>query len=235
MGLSEFQGPVKEGNDKHALLEDDDLKARAEEIAAAVASLPPLPPSPTDSRSSPSSSNFITPASTPSRSPSPFPNTLQGDFVDGRHDNDPPEPTSNYAHQNRSHGNDPHLQLSPVTKEAIIQTEVLLFENSFTQTDAPIIKELIDSCTNTVDRESINSAVQTEEVEMKEVGCNTFLQIPPELLERAKLAEQLAQIKSEQAAGDMYSTCNIHRVDIVVAVHTKHLFIVEVLTCEWLY
>lgn len=239
VGLMEFQGPemiVKEGNDIRALSEDDDLKSRAEEIAVAVALLPPLPPSPssTDSRSSPSSSHFITPASTPSRSPSPFPNTSQGDFVDGRHENDLPEPTSNYVHQNKSHGNDPHLRPSPVSKEAEVQTDFLSIESSFTQTDAPIIKELIDSYTNTMDRESVGIAVQTEEVEMKEVGCNTFLQIPPELLQRAQLAEQLAQIKSEHAAGDICTTCKIHRVRMVVAVHTKVLFIVEVLTCEWL-
>jgi hypothetical protein len=50
----------------------------------------------------------------------------------------------------------------------------------------------------------VDSGVQTEGEEEErgvDVGCNTDLHISPELLERVKLAEQLAQIQSEHAAG----------------------------------
>ena len=224
--LGNLQGTVlaEEGQGEREGPQEGDRLGFAKEISIAMAYVVPLPHSPSTNSSSPSSSIFVTPASTPSRSPSPLPpssssshphfltsspqviTSLSG-LVDGYHDNELPELTPNDAHQNESHSGEPQLPTyppHPVTTDAYAQTEVPSIASSFSQTDAPVLKEFIEMCTNTECSELIDSGVQTDEEGERgrtEVACNTELRIPPEVLERAKLAEQLAQIQSEHAAG----------------------------------
>ena len=203
----------------------DEREQKIEQISLAVASLIPLPhsPSPDTTQSSPSSSRFVTPASTPSRSPSPPPPSSRRhpvtspplpqpqvtvsptDFVD--HGNDPSEPTLINAHQDGSRDDQmpkSHWQTLPTTCDTETQTKQPVITSTSSQTDAPAVKKLIEVCTNTECLVLVDSGVQTEEEEEErgvDVGCNTDLHITPELLERAKLAEQLAQLQSEHAAG----------------------------------
>ncbi|CAI8036937.1 hypothetical protein GBAR_LOCUS20688 [Geodia barretti] len=188
---------------------------KEEGISLAAAALVPLPrsSSPTDSQqTSPTSSCFITPASTPSRSPSPprhsplHPSqqaTLpHGEFVDGCQDNE-------QDNGNHSDGPfEPHSLLVrlPTMIDAETQTHYITAVDSFSQTHATVTQ---DSSTNTekeeppdlIDVESQTDGNEGWEGERREVGCNTKLQISPELLERAQLAEELVRLRSEQAAG----------------------------------
>ena len=178
----------------HPLSGDDIMRARTEDISIAVAALVPLPFSPSrDSSpvsSSPSSSCFMTPASTPSRSPSPPPHSsFQNNFPDGHRDDEAIDLHS---------VSDRH----PITKnDAETQTDTAPFANAHSQTDAPIVREFHEASTNTLSAETGEAGVQTEKAERREVGCNTELKIAPELVERAKLSEQLSLIQSKHAAG----------------------------------
>ena len=221
LGISQEQEGREGSNGAEEALEDGESQSRevleggtaqSRDISLAVAALVPLPhsSSPPDSQqSSPSSSCFITPASTPSRSRSPPPHsplhpsqqvTLpQGESVDGCQDN------------NRNYSDGPYVPHSPMpllpnVLDAETQTHSITVENSFSQTDTLVTQ---DSSTNTekeeapvlIDNESQTDGKEGWEGERREVGCNTQLQISPELLERAQLTEEIARLRSQLAAG----------------------------------
>ena len=197
---------------KPSVLEDEELEAKVVSLAVAAAQLPlPQSPSPPGShQSSLPSSCFITPASTPSRSPSPPPHSSlyhtnhtssqvthlpETEFVDGLQDDE---------HHNNEPYN-PHAMAGhlPTLLDTETQTNSPIPVTSFTQTHVLILQ---DSSTNTEREEALvmlDSESQTEcgEREGIEVGCNTELQITPDLLDRAQLAEQLSHIQSELSAG----------------------------------
>ena len=183
------------------------------DISLAVAALVSLPhsSSPADSQtSSPGSSCFITPASTPSRSPSPPPRKsnkrqaalpLQGEFVDGCQDDE---------QDNGNHSDGPYVPYSPlphpptmlnaetqiqvITSDSFSQTHTTITQDSYTNTEKEEPPELIDD-------ESQTDGQEGWEGERREMGTNTELQISPELLERAQLADELVRLRSELAAG----------------------------------
>ena len=195
---------------------DDVMRARTEDISIAVAALVPLPFSPSrDSSpvsSSPTSSRYMTPASTPSRSPSPPPHSsFQNNFPDGHHDDEPID----------SHS---VLDRHPITKnDAETQTDTAPFANAHSQTDAPIVREFHEASTNTLSAETGEAGVQTEKVGRREVGCNTELKIAPELVERAKLSEQLSLIQSKHAAG----------TDCICFANAMYCLALSCLSCLW--
>ena len=204
-----------------------------EEISLALASVLPLPESPPPSNSPTSSlasSCFVTPSSTPSRSPSPHPRMSHphsitpsprsqqttnptGDSIDG------PEhlKSPNDARQSSNRGDEP----SPKSTDVEVQTDVAVVANSSSQTDILHMKE---SSTNTEEKaETVDASVQTEGEERegkRDVGCNTALHIDPELLERVRLAEQLAQVQSELAAGKFVCTITCTCILYMYVVHT---------------
>ena len=209
----ETEGEDSASSNQEVPFADEDSQTK-DIISSTVAALLPLPPSPSppDSPESSSlpSSCFVTPASTPSRSPSPPPHSPlyhanntsshltvpRGEFVDGLQDN---------RGEDRHHGDEPSDPNVLVPHHTILvdvetQTHTLSTVTTFTQTHNPVFQ---DTSTNTEKCESpdtTDSETQTE-WERREVACNTELHIDPELLDRAQLTEQLSHIQSELAAG----------------------------------
>ena len=215
------------------------LEDSAKEISTALAAMVPLLQCNHSPESSLSSSCYITPASTPSRSPSPpphhsshrhhvtpspriSPNPPLGDL--SHRDNDLSEPTLNYAHH-ENHGDepcDPDSADKPlVISDAETQPQVLEIKHSFSQTDSPAVAEASTGTEGPPD--VADSGVQTEDGgeegrRRREVGCNTELHIDPQLLERAQLTTQLAHMQSEYTTGILY-TYNVH-VHMCMYIHT---------------
>ena len=188
----------------------DDLAIKgdinAKEISTALAAMVPLPQSSSPNGSSLSSSCFVTPASTPSLSPklthsfilpSPPVNIPGSDIVDGEVLDNIITPIN--THQVGNHGDEPtDITRHPTTITTATQTDTATISHAYSQTDG---SQVTHKSTNTDEKELIGTGVQTDSKEGKDVGCNTELQIQPELLERAKLQEQLAHIQTEHAAG----------------------------------
>ena len=182
------------------------------ELSSSLAAMVHLPRSlsPGSSQSSSiASSCFFTPASTPSRSPSPSPHFTQthsfasvslpseiagSDVIDGGNHGNNSTPIN--AHLDGDRDDDP----SDLNHHFIDDDREVDISHAASQTDAPL---LIDSSTGTEVHELIDAGAQTESGERRrrDVACNTELHVDPELLDRAALQGQLAQIRSEHAAG----------------------------------